>query len=466
MLKRLLSVLLAVSMLAAIIPSGDVFADGAESETVCEISNQYIKVIVNKENGGYVISTVEGDILKKSDNNVMLTHRGANFDTSFTSFKIGNGEYVFGEKTGFFGPDTKDVVTTIDDGKNFITSTWSVLDFSVEQKISLVNNDASEQLGTAMITYTVKNNSSNAKDVKSRILIDTQLGENDYGYYEVPNQKLGQGYEYFEFEKTWDSLEDKSIKMPADYFVRDNPYSSSVVGYGVNSVFENQKPYKMTFAHWSNIASTVFDYTPDETLNFTNNLNDKKTADSAAALYYDLGNVLPGEEKTFSTYYGVTANLKNKNNKIIINTSAPSKLSFKDESKTAYKGSGETDNVVRINVNLTNPKYAGKDYKKLAVVAYALGFETQRQTDSGNWVKYSNADPIYTDILQFKSGDNTVTYFDFKFEPKDRAQLGTFVIKVFDMDESVNKLGYYAEEYCLGTTENHIILPGRDFNEV
>ena len=43
----------------------------------------------------------------------------------------------------------------------------------------------------------------------------------------------------------------------------------------------------VTFAHWANIASTVFDYTPDEALNFTNNLNDKKTADSAAALYYD-----------------------------------------------------------------------------------------------------------------------------------------------------------------------------------
>ena len=98
--------------------------------------------------------------------------------------------------------------------------------------------------------------------------------------------------------------------MPSDYFVRDNPYSSSIVGYGVNSVFTEQKPYKMTFAHWANIASTIFDYTPDEKLNFTNSINDLKTADSAAALYYNLKSVEPGEEKSFSTYYGVTANLK------------------------------------------------------------------------------------------------------------------------------------------------------------
>lgn len=200
------------------------------------------------------------------------------------------------------------------------------------------------------------------------MLIDTQLGEKDYGYYEVPKQNLGQGYEYFKFERTWDSSKDASVRMPSDYFVRDNPYSSDIVAYGVNSVFTEQKPYKMTFAHWANIAATVFDYEPDETLNFTNSLNDKKTADSAAALYYDLGAVAAGGEKSFSTYYGVTANLKNKENKIIINTTAPSKLSFKDDLRTAYTGSEGTDNVVRINVNLTNPRMPERIIKALPLL--------------------------------------------------------------------------------------------------
>lgn len=451
MLKRFISILLSVSVVLSAVP---ILAE--DNEKTLEISNQYIKVVVNKENGGYAISTVDGDILKKSDDNVKLTHRGENFDTSFTSFRIGSEEYVFGNK---YGRNTSEVITQIEQGGECITSTWSVGDYSVEQKITLVNNDASEQLGTAMLTYTFKNNSSGTKNVKSRVLIDTQLGENDYGYYEVPKQNLGQGYEYFEFERTWDSSDNR---MPSDYFVRDNPYSSSIVGYGVNSVFTEQKPYKMTFAHWANIASTVFDYTPDETLNFTNSLNDKKTADSAAALYYDLGNIEPHREKSFSTCYGVTANLKNKDNKIIINTTAPSKLEFTDDTRTAYKGSEGEDNVVRINVNLTNPQYADKNYKKLAVVVYALGFDTQRKTDGGNWERYDNINPVYSDIVNFNSGENRVTYFDFKFTPQNRAQLGTFVIKVFDMDESVNELASYAEEFCLAATENHIILPGQD----
>lgn len=459
MFKRFISIILVLSALLALIPAGVV---SAADDDLTEISNQYIKVIVNNKNGGYVISTLEGDILKKSDNNAFLTHRGEYYDTSFTSFKVGDDEYVFGEKYGFLGLQSNYAVTEKDVNGAFIKSTWSIGDFVFEQVITLINSEASEQLGTAMISYNVKNLSAVAKSVQSRVLIDTQLGSNDYGYYEIPNQNLGQGYEYFEFERTWDSKADPTIKMPADYFVRDNPYSSTIVAYGVNSVFTEQKPYKMTFAHWANIAQTVFDYEPVTTLNFTNDANKKKTADSAAALYYDLGVIEPGKSKSFSTYYGVTANLKNKDNKIIINTTAPSKLEFRDDTRTSYIGTGNVDDIVRVNVNITNPLYAEKDYKELVVVVYAIGFTPLRITTGDSWIEYNNTTPMYSYITDFKSGENTVTYFDFKFTPQERAQLGTFIIKVFDIDEDVNELGAYAEEYCLGTTENHIIIPGRD----
>ncbi len=462
-MKRIISVFLIVVLMFAFIPMEPVWAAWTEPRTV-EISNQYIKVTVSRDNGGYVIATKDGDILKKSDDDMALTHRGANMDTSFTSFRIGDKDYVFGNDYGFLGQSSTAVVTAVDPMGAWVTSAWSVKDVEIEQKITLVNSEVSEQLGTAMISYTVKNKGTGSANVKGRILIDTQLGDKDYGYYELPKQNLGQGYEYFEFERTWDSTADPTIRMPADYFVRDNPFASAVVGFGVNSVFEDQKPYKMTFAHWANIAATKFDYAPDLSLNFTNGINGTKTADSAAALYYDLGLVAGGGEKSFSTYYGVTANLKNKDNKILINTTAPSKLEFTDGSNTAYKGSeeGVGQNIVRINTTITNPSDSKKEYKNMAAVVYALGFETQRQTDLGNWVKYDNSDPVYTDVINFEPGQNRTTYFDFKFTPDKNAQLGSFVTKVFDMDEGVNELGSYAEEYCLGTTENFIILPGTD----
>lgn len=447
MFKRILSGFLVLAMVFAFLPESAFAASVLEHDTVI-IQNEYIKVIVSKNNGGYVISNLEGDILKKSDNNVDLTHRGENFDTSFTSFRVDGEDIVFGTSTGTLSTTNTDIS---------VTSTWSKGEMIYEQTITLVNNAQSEQLGTAMITYVVKNNSSKAAQVKSRVLIDTQLGDKDYGYYEIPRQNLGQGYEYFEFERTWEGG-----SMPADYFVRDNPFASSIVGYGVNSVFEDMKPYKMTFAHWANIASTVFDYTPDSSLNFTNPINDEKTGDSAAALYYDLGSIAAGGEKSFSTYYGVTANLKNKNNEILINSTAPAMLTL-NEDKSAFIGtSGEADGIVRINTTIANPLSSEKTYKNIAIVVYANGFTPQRQNDGGDWISYDNTTPIYSEVVNFGPGENRTTYFDFKFTPKESAELGSFVTKVFDMDPVVNNLGYYAEDYCLGTTENFIVIPGTD----
>lgn len=84
MFKRFISAILTITLMLTLVPPALVSAD---QDDILEISNQYIKVIVNSKNGGYVISTLEGDILKKSDNNAFITHRGENFDTSFTSFK-------------------------------------------------------------------------------------------------------------------------------------------------------------------------------------------------------------------------------------------------------------------------------------------------------------------------------------------------------------------------------------------
>ncbi|MDR3121032.1 MAG: hypothetical protein LBU58_06840, partial [Clostridiales bacterium] len=219
---------------------------------------------------------------------------------------------------------------------------------------------------------------------------------------------------------------------------------------------------QMTFAHWANVAAQKFDYTIDPTLTFSNELNKQRTADSAAALYFDLGTIPAGGEKSFSTFYGVTANLKNRDNQVLINTTAPAKLQF-NESRTAYIGSGgAADNLIRINSTVSNPILQGVNYKKLAVVVYAIGFTTQRQTDGGTWIPYNNNDPLYTDIVDFAAGQNLTTFFDFKFEPRDNHELGSFVTRVYNMDPAVNELGVYAEDYELGETTNYIFIPAKD----
>jgi|LSQX01.2.fsa_nt_gb hypothetical protein len=453
-MKRIIAYVISVIMVLTLLPA-PVFAEESGAVT---IENEYIRVTVSKENGGYTVSTVKGDILKKTDDNKALTHRGENFDTSFTSFQIDGDrskEYVFGNDYGLLGMASAPVVTESDSAG--VTSTWSVNSLEVTQRIELVNSDSSEQLGTAIISYTVKNKSSTDMALKSRVLIDTQLGEKDFGYYEVTKGVLGGGYSFIDRETTLSGAE-----VPADYFVKDSPFEPKVAAFGVNSVIAEERPYQMTFAHWANLAATKFDYTPDSRLTFSNELNVHHTADSAAAMYYNLGSIPSGGERSFATFYGVTANLKNKDNQVLINTTAPAKLTF-NENRTAYIGSsGQGDNLIRINSTITNPAAQSKGYKKLAVVVYAIGFTTQRQTDAGSWIEYDNNDPLYTDVVNFASGGNLTTFFDFKFEPRDNHELGSFVTRVYNMDPQVNELGVYADDFCLGETVNYIFIPARN----
>ena len=456
MLKRVLAGFLATVLAFQSLPVEALAQQSKETGTV-SVSNEYLQVVVNKENGGYTINTKEGDLRKDTDNNKQLLHSGEYYDSSFTSFQVGGEdgkEYIFGNDYLF----AEKVKTTSD--TEGITSVWSVGGIRYTQRIELVNNEASEQLGTAQIIYTVENTTDSEKSIKSRLLMDTQLGDQDYAIYEAGDDILGNGFQGYVTETELDRT--KGQFVPVDYFARDSVSDSSIAAFGVNSVNETEKPYKMIFAHWANLASTKFDYKVDEKYNFTSKINRIKTADSAVALYYDLGVLGAGESKSFSTYYGVTANLKNEGNRVLIHTTAPARMNF-NEARTAFVGStGRENNRVRINTTVTNPDDSGITWKNVRVVVYAMGISAERQDDSGEWTVYDNINPVCTEIEDFSPGESIPTYFDFQFTPKESHELGSFVTKVYNFDPQVNKLGVYAEDFCIGTTENTIYIPAKD----
>ncbi len=456
MMKRILTVFLAAALTFQAIPLEAVAAQPKETGTV-SISNEYLEVVVNKENGGYTIKTKEGDLIKETDNNKQLLHSGECYDSSFTSFQVGGDsgkEYVFGNRYLL-----SDNVQTTSDSEG-ITSVWTMEGIRYTQRIELVNNDASEQLGTAQVIYTIENLTGTAREIKSRVLMDTQLGDQDYAVYEAGENVLGNGFQGYVTETDLDST--KGDFIPVDYFARNSIGKSTIAAFGVNSVMETEKPYRMIFGHWANLASTKFDYTVNEGLNFTSSINSIKTADSAVAMYYDLGTVDGGESKSFSTYYGVTANLNNLENQVLINTTAPARVEFNEE-RTAFIGSsGQDDNLIRISTTVTNPDDSGVEWENLRVAIYAIGLSAERQDDAGEWTTYDNSNPLTTEIVDLAPGSSLPTYFDFKFTPKDSHELGSFVTKVYNFDPEVNNLGVYAEDFCIGTTENYIFIPATD----
>ena len=88
MKNRIVSWLLSVAFIVGLIPATAItaLASEAEAETV---SDAYISVSVSRENGGFTVKTVEGDRLKKSDNNKKLLYHDGQYDTSFLSFRVG-----------------------------------------------------------------------------------------------------------------------------------------------------------------------------------------------------------------------------------------------------------------------------------------------------------------------------------------------------------------------------------------
>ena len=105
MKKRILSALLCLSLLIGLLPATVLTAVAEDAVPAYTLDNGYIRVSVSKENGGFAVSTVEGDKLKKSDNNKTLLYHNGQYDTSFLSLRIGEGEeakdYLFGGKFAF-----------------------------------------------------------------------------------------------------------------------------------------------------------------------------------------------------------------------------------------------------------------------------------------------------------------------------------------------------------------------------
>lgn len=116
--KKITALVLSVAMLTGALP---VFASEPQQQ-VYTLQNDFIKVDVSGENGGFHIDTIEGNKLSKDDNNKMLLHNSSEYDTSFTSVRITRGgktkDYIFGRSYGFLGLSGTDLETVQGGGQD------------------------------------------------------------------------------------------------------------------------------------------------------------------------------------------------------------------------------------------------------------------------------------------------------------------------------------------------------------
>lgn len=450
MKKRLLSWLLCAAMVLGLLPTMAVTALADELAEAYTLSDDYISVSVSKKNGGFTVRTVEGDRLKKSDNNKKLLYHDGQYDTSFLSFRVGTGnavkDYLFGGKY----PGSSGVAVTEENGT--VKAVWSVDGLTFTQSIALANTSSNES-GMVSLSLSVTNGSGAAVPVQARILYDTALGEQDFGYYQY-NDTSTQKTETISQEKVLTS------NIPQQLFATDDPYSPSVVAYSVNS---DKQPTQAAFGHWSHLASTLFDFTPVETLDFTNTRSEYMTADSAYALYFNLGNVAAGGSTSLNTYYGVFSNHKTPaSDSVAVNLTAPVRLRLKDTKNDFVPESGVKGSAhFAVTVDFTNIAGEGAQDLSNVVLAVQSSRNLRSLTDDGTVTtsqNYETTTPFTIPYTELKVGESKTKTLYFQARPSTDAAYERITVGVYKPDAN----GQLSETNKLGERMAYVLLPGSD----
>ncbi len=453
LMKRGLSILLSlcIFMTSLIIVSAN------EETGFKTIQNGNIQVIINEKNGGFIIKTIEGDKINKDDDNKDLLYRSGDFDTSFTSVRITekgkeSEEYIFGNDYSFLGLGGNNLTITQDDIG--INAVWEVKDVKITQRLEPVTSPESEYHGLVNIRYEVENKRSAEIDVDIRILLDTALGSQDYAYYYIPNDNAPWTVIYSE-----QSLEGEDV--PTYIEANDSEGMYKMTGYSVlEAEPDTKKPYKVTFAHWNNLASTIFDYTPNEDLAFISAINTGyRTADSAAAYYYDAGSIASDGKAQVDTYYGVRsrAGFNQSEETVDITVNIPSSLELNEEKTSYISPDGGNEGTFKVSTNLLNTR---ANYPH-AILAVYTDNGIVPLDEYGNELTYkpTRENPSQINIYNLGAGAaNSVNYdWNFRADVDLRTQMRRIEFRLYNMN---NADGFLLEENLIGSSTVYILCPG------
>lgn len=444
LLKRILAFLLSLTMILTLLPVPHTDAFAAQSD-VLKLDNGYIEVSVSKKNGGFLVSTIEGNLLKKSDNNKNLLYHSDEYDTSFVSFRVGSGanakDYIFGGKYDTSGAVS---VTQKNLGGEIIAS-WSVDGITFTQTISLASENADEH-GMVSVGLAAQNGSGKSVPIQARILLDTCLGDQDYAYYQMSGGSLTNTMQTEQIITDEESLR--------SFYAVDDVADPDIAAYVVSN------PTKAAVGHWNNLASSLFDFAPDTSLNFTNAINDYLTADSACALYYDLGTVKNGETGSVVSYYGVYSNhTVNLENSVAVNTVAPLRLEINSD-KTAYVRQSDVG-IADFAVTVSAENYksgSSKDLENVILAVRSTG-GIRSLSDSGeamNGFEYDSTDPLTISYKNMAEGQTITKTLYFQAKVPVGASYERITVGMYK--NSVTS------ENLLGEKVVYILLPGSDGN--
>jgi hypothetical protein len=201
---------------------------------------------------------------------------------TFTTFRIDGDVYCTSENPRNCTLTDQYVTEKPNANGKTVEAAWTLPNATVKQTFRLVENKT-------IIYYDIRNTDSRNHTYGLRLHVDTMLGVNDGAPIYVPGDGL----------KT-NEVEYSGGRLNFGYWKAYNrPEEPTIVSTGtIDPKSRMTYPTRVVVADWKRSKDTAWDYEPTGRI---------ITGDSAVLMYYDLGTIVPGEQKTVVMSYGSEA---------------------------------------------------------------------------------------------------------------------------------------------------------------
>lgn len=290
--KRTILIFIAIIMLAMYAS-----ASAEEQQVNLEIANEYIRIIINtlEENmGRFSVGTTGGDPDRAGDENQHLIYGGEEPWTSYTTVRIGNQNWVYGNSTNRRAGRSGSYGTVVQPPAvvdNSLVSSWQLGPILVTQTLSFARSITTGLMDTAKIEYELLNTDSVSHLVGLRLVIDTMLGQNDGAPFRLQDRAILTDTVFYRDQ------------MPAFWQAFDSLSNPRVMSQGTLVGGEVTTPDRVYFSNWGSIVDGLWNFEFQPGRDFTR--SGEFELDSAIAMYWDQKPLAPNESRTYVSYYGL-----------------------------------------------------------------------------------------------------------------------------------------------------------------
>ena len=244
------------------------------------IENDYVFIGVHDKSSRFFMITKEGDPKTKNDNNKKILPDKTP-PTSITVLNIDGFITIYGSTDG-----TYYARATNDNGKS--VTDWMIRGLVIRQILEIVEGPTTMLPDTMLVSYSIENNSGQAKSVGIEIILDMYLGDKDG----VPCSIDGKLVD----KETQFTGED----IPSYWYTLDDVNKANVRVQGtLKHPLIPISPDKVIFTKWQRLFDNLWDIEAD------NSAFPKGKFDNAVAVFFDNKTVADKAKIVYSTMYGL-----------------------------------------------------------------------------------------------------------------------------------------------------------------